>query len=183
MKLYHVVAIAKNRVIGKDNKLPWHFPEDLKFFKQLTTGNTVILGRKTFESIGKPLPNRTNFVLSRKIFVPDQLEKLFPSLKSDQVKSILLAKENKALDFFPSLEMALEQARTEKVFIIGGAELYKQTIDKVHGIYLTRIDREYDGDAFYPEIPDSFEEIEIEGLREADPKIETVYYEKISNAS
>ena len=67
MKLYHVVAAAgSKRVIGKDNKLPWHFPEDLKFFKQLTTGSAVIMGRKTFESIGRPLPNRKNIVLSRK---------------------------------------------------------------------------------------------------------------------
>src|SRR3989338_8757032 len=65
MKLYHVVAMAKNRVIGKDNKLPWHFSSDLKHFKQLTTGSTVIMGRKTFESIGKPLPGRENFVLSK----------------------------------------------------------------------------------------------------------------------
>ncbi len=158
MKVYHVAAMAKNRVIGKDNKLPWHFPEDLKFFKQLTTGHTIIMGRKTYESIGRPLPNRTNFVLSRN------------------------AQNYPGVQTFQSLDESLREVKTEKVFIIGGAELYKQTIDKADGIYLTRIDREYAGDAFYPEIPDSFDEVEIQGLREADPKIEAVYYEKVDNA-
>ena len=65
MKLYHVAAVAKNRVIGKNGKLPWHFPADLKHFKELTWGSTVVMGRKTFESLGKPLPGRENFVLSR----------------------------------------------------------------------------------------------------------------------
>ena len=155
MKLYHVVAMAKNRVIGKDNKLPWHFPEDLKFFKQLTTGNTIIMGRKTYESIGRPLSNRTNFVLSR------------------------TAKNYPGAQTFHSLDEAVRSAKTKKVFIIGGAELYKQTIEKVDGIYLTRIGIDFEDNAHYPEIPDSFAEIEIHGLREADPKIEVVYYEKL----
>lgn len=157
MKLYHIAAMASNRVIGKDNKLPWHFSEDMKFFKKLTTGHTVIMGRKTYESIGRPLPNRVNFVLSR------------------------TQKEYPGVEVFQSIDEALKKAKTEKAFIIGGAELYKQTLNRADGIYLTRIDREYEGDAFYPEVPDSFEEVEIEGLREADPKIEFVYYEKKRN--
>lgn len=154
MKLYHIAAMAKNRVIGKDNKLPWHFSEDMKFFKKLTTGHTVIMGRKTFDSIGRALPNRENFVLSRS------------------------ENEKPGAQFFQSLEEALGSVKTEKAFIIGGADLYGQTLHIVDGIYLTRIDREYEGDAFYPEVPEIFEEISVEGLREADPKIEFVYYEK-----
>lgn len=144
MKLFHVVAIANNRVIGKDNKLPWHFPADLKFFKQLTTGHTVIMGRKTFESIGKPLPNRENIVISRSGL---------------------------------SLEGALQQAKGEKVFIIGGAQLFEQTLNQIDGIYLTRIHADYEGDTFYPELPKNFVEKSRTPLQE-NPKIEVIYYEK-----
>lgn len=154
MKLYHIAAMAENRVIGKDNKLPWHFSEDMKFFKQLTSGSTVIMGRKTYDSIGRPLPNRENFVLSRS------------------------KNEKPGVSFFQSLEEALGNVKTEKAFIIGGAELYKHTIDVVDGIYLTRIHKDYEGDAFYPEVPDTFEEVEIEGLREADPKIDVAFYQR-----
>ena len=94
-----VVAVSRNGVIGREGGLPWHIPSDLKRFKATTMGKPLIMGRKTFESIGRPLPNRTNFVLSRKIFVPDQPEKLFLSLKSEQVKNIVIARENKVLDF------------------------------------------------------------------------------------
>ncbi len=153
--IFHVVAMARNRTIGKDNKLPWHFSADLKHFKALTTGSTVIMGRKTYDSIGKPLPNRENFVLSRK-----QSGSPAPHLH-----------------FFNSIETAIKNVQTEKAFIIGGAELYKQTMDLVDGIYLTRIDADYAGDAFYPEIPERFEEVEIEKLQD-DPKIEVVFYEK-----
>lgn len=153
--IFHVVAMARNRVIGKNNKLPWHFSSDLKHFKALTTGSTVIMGRKTFESIGRPLPHRENFVLSR-----TQSGSPAPHLH-----------------FFNSIEAALKNVKTENAFIIGGAELYNQTMDRVNGIYLTRIDADYEGDAFYPEIPEGFDEIEIENLQD-NPKIEVVLYEK-----
>lgn len=157
--LYHIVAMAKNRAIGKDNRLPWHFPEDLQHFKRRTTGSTVIMGRKTYESIGKPLPNRENFVLSRTQSGSPQ----------------------EHLKFFSSLDDALDAVQTEDAYIIGGADLYRQTMQlDIDGIYLTRIDKEYAGDAFYPEIPDLFEEVEIESLREKDPKIEVVFYERKS---
>lgn len=153
-EVFHVVAMGRNRAIGKDNKLPWHFPEDLKYFKKLTTGSTVIMGRKTYESIGRPLPNRENFVLSRS---PGSAP---------------------GVHFFTSFEDALKALKTPEAYVIGGAELYRQTLDKVHGIYMSRIDETYEGDAFYPEIPDSFEEIEIELLKEDHPRIEAVFYEK-----
>ena len=153
-KIYHIVAAARNHVIGKNNKLPWHFPEDLKHFKQLTLGSTVIMGRKTFESIGKPLPGRENFIISR------------------------TSKSGSGIQVFNSIGNALGAVRTEKAFIIGGAEIYRATINSMDGIYLTRIDADYEGDAFYPDIPDDFEEVEIEALRESNPKIEAVFYEK-----
>src|SRR5436190_24023626 len=96
--LYHVVAVSKNGVIGKDNKLPWHFSADLKFFKNLTTGHTVIMGRKTFESIGKPLPNRENIVISR-----------------------LPQADKPGVEFASAIEEAIARAQSEKIFIIGGA--------------------------------------------------------------
>ncbi len=155
MKFYHVVAMARNRVIGKGNKLPWHFPADLKFFKQLTTGGTVIMGRKTFESIGRPLPDRENFVVSR-----------------------TRAGREGNPSFFASFEEAAHHVKTPNAYIIGGADIFRQTLDKVDGIYLTRIDADYEGDAFYPEIPEAFEEVSIEALQD-NPKIEVVFYEKI----
>ena len=133
--LYHIVAMARNRVIGKENKLPWHFSSDLKHFRQLTTAQTVIMGRKTFESLGKPLPNRENFVVSRSRGVGAE-----------------------GLRFFNALEKAFEAVRTEDAFIIGGADIFRQTIEGINGIYVTLIDADYDGDAFYPPIPKFFTE-------------------------
>lgn len=156
--LYHVVAMADNRVIGKNNQLPWHFSADLKHFKQLTLGMTVIMGRKTFESIGKPLPGRQNFVLSR-----------FPQPQ--------IAGMDNAPKFFLSLDEALKRIETPQAFIIGGADLYRQTIDRVDGIWLTRIEGNYDGDAFYPEIPPVFKENSRKTLQD-NPKIETILYLK-----
>ena len=148
--LYHIVAMARNRVIGKNNKLPWHFSADLKRFKELTLGQTVLMGRKTFESIGKPLPGRANFVLSRSA---------------------------KGAPYFPSFKDALKKVETQKCFVIGGAEIYRQTLEKIDGIYLTFIHQDYEGDAFYPEIPPRFKEKSRELLQE-NPKIEIICYEK-----
>ncbi|OGW69808.1 MAG: hypothetical protein A2036_01635 [Omnitrophica bacterium GWA2_50_21] len=156
--LYHIVAVAENRVIGKKNRLPWHFSADLKHFKQLTMGMTVIMGRKTFESIGKPLPGRQNFVLSR-------------SLKNEKNP------EGPSLKFFVSLDDALKQIATPDAFIIGGAELYRQTIEQIDGIWLTSIPGVFEGDAFYPEIPDSFRENSRQTLQE-NPRIDSILYLK-----
>lgn len=149
--LFHVVAMAKNRAIGKDNKLPWHFASDLKHFKKLTTGETVLMGRKTFESIGRALPRRQNFVLSRGKH-----------------------KDGENLKFFDSVEKALANVETTHCYIIGGANLFRQTIEGVNGIYLTLIDQEYEGDSFYPEIPNFFKPTARHKLQE-NPFIETIY--------
>lgn len=123
-----IVAMSRNRVIGKDKKLLWHIPEDLKNFKKLTTGNTVIMGRKTFESIGKPLPNRQNIVISRSM------------------------KPKAGVDICPTMEKALAKAESygKEVFVIGGGEIYKQTLPFAHRIYVSYVKETYEGDTFFP---------------------------------
>ena len=149
-----MVAAADGRVIGKNNQLPWHFSADLKRFKHLTMGHTLLMGRKTFESIGGPLPGRQNFVLSKhKKETQDNLR------------------------YFDSIEKALRNVTTEKTFIIGGADIFKQTIDQADGIYLTQVNGRYEGDAYYPQIPDDFVEISRQCCAE-EPKLEFIYYEK-----
>ena len=120
--------MTNNRVIGKDNQMPWHLSDDLKNFKKLTLGKTVIMGRLTYDSIGKPLPNRKNIVLSR-------------SLK------------DKKVDVLSNVEEALEvTSAEEEVFIIGGQDIYSQTIKKATKLYITMIDCEIKGDKFFPNI-------------------------------
>lgn len=153
--LYHVVAVSENDVIGKDGKLPWHFPADLKFFKNLTTGHTVIMGRKTFDSIGKALPNRRNIVVSRQAHAPVE-----------------------GVEFVSSIETALEKAGPQDVFIIGGASIYEATLGRVEGIYLTHIGQTFQGDAFYPGVPAGFKKVSSQKLQES-PLIEVVLYRRI----
>ena len=153
--LYHIVAVANNRVIGTGNKLPWHFSKDLQHFKATTLGQTVIMGLKTFESLGcKALPNRTNFILDHTGAKP------YPG----QI-------------FFSTVDEALKNVRTEHAFIIGGAQLYRTTIDRVDAIYLTRIHEDYEGDVLYPEVPPIFIEKKRLTLQE-NPTLEVIYYEK-----
>jgi len=125
------VAIGENYAIGKNNQLLWHMPADLKFFKQTTSGNTVIMGRKTFDSVGRPLPNRRNIVITRDT-----------GLKIEGVEVV------------NSLDKALEITKTEEkpVFIVGGAEIYKQALPKTQILYLTTIHHHFDADTFFPEI-------------------------------
>ncbi|MBU6467998.1 MAG: dihydrofolate reductase [Betaproteobacteria bacterium] len=125
-----IVAMSENRVIGKDNTLPWHLPADLAFFKRTTLGHPVIMGRKTYLSIGKPLPGRRNLILSR-----------------DQHFSVANA------EVYSSITDALDHcAETEQVFIIGGAELFKLTLDLTKDLYVTEIQANLDGDTYFPEL-------------------------------
>jgi dihydrofolate reductase len=130
-----IAAMAKNRVIGVNNQLPWHLPKDLAFFKQKTKGSTIIMGRKTFESLGKPLPHRHHIVLSRSAFE-------LPA----------------GVDGASNLEEALKRAQEisksadEEVFIIGGAEIYRQSMPLWNRLYLTVINLEPQGDAYFPEV-------------------------------
>lgn len=129
MKLAIIAAIGKNRVIGKAGKLPWHISEDLKRFKRLTTGHTVLMGRKTFESIGSPLPNRRRVVIS---------SKAIPGVET----------------FFSVDEALAALADQGKVFVIGGGQVYMQTLDRADELFLTLVDREVDGDTFFPPYED-----------------------------
>lgn len=128
-----VVAFSKNRVIGKNNDLPWYLPADLKHFKDITTGKTVVMGRKTFDSIfdrlGKPLPNRRNIVLTRD-----------KSLKIN------------GADVYTSFETLLKEAEKEDLYIIGGAELFKMALPKADIIYATEVEADIDGDVSFPEL-------------------------------
>ncbi|MFP3390043.1 dihydrofolate reductase [Brevibacillus sp. SIMBA_040] len=120
-----IVAYAKGQVIGKDGDMPWHLPADLKNVKELTTGKTIVMGRKTFESIGKPLPNRRNVVLTRsRDFHPDGVD-------------VVHTKEE---------VMALGD-----VIIFGGSEIYRQFLDVVDRLYITEIDLQTEGDTFFPQ--------------------------------
>ena len=133
IRLSILVAMAKNRVIGQNNTLPWHLPADLKHFKSLTMGHTMIMGRKTYESIGKPLPGRTNIIVTK------QLNFQAPGTT-----------------IVHSIEEALEKSKGSSIangecFIIGGAELYRQTLKFCHRMYITEIQRDFEGDTFFPE--------------------------------
>jgi dihydrofolate reductase len=128
-----LVAADEGNVIGKDNKLPWHLPADLKYFKNLTWGMPVVMGRKTFESIGKPLPGRTSIVITRN--------------KTWAFEKVLVAHTIKE-----AVQFAAERG-VKEVFVIGGAEIFTTTLPNAARIYLTRIHHRFEGDVFFPEIP------------------------------
>ncbi len=140
MRLSIIAAVAENGVIGRDNALPWHLPDDLKWFKNLTTGHTIIMGRKTFESIGKPLPNRRTIVLTS---------------QPDLVAGVPAA---------PDLPSALELARDEReVFVIGGAAVYRAALPLAHRLYLTRVHSSVAGDVMFPELDrDKWRQVSME---------------------
>lgn len=140
MKLSLIAAAANNNVIGRNNELPWHLPQDLKYFKSVTLGKPVIMGRKTFESIGKPLPGRTNIVITR---------------QSDwQHAGVLVASSvQDALELAENFRNELGQTADE-VMVIGGAEIYRHALPIADRVYLTRIEKNVDGDAYFPVLPD-----------------------------
>lgn len=129
-----VVAAAKNNVIGKDNNLIWHLPADLRHFKNLTMGHPMLMGRKTFESIGKPLPGRTSIIITTQ--------------KDYTAEGCIIAH---------SVEEALEKAKAldEQVSIIGGAEIYKLTLPYTDVVQLTRIHHTFDGDVYFPALSEN----------------------------
>jgi dihydrofolate reductase len=137
-KLSIIVAISENNAIGKNNQLLWHLPADLKHFKEITTGSTIIMGRKTYDSIGKPLPNRRSIVITRTSgLVIDGVE-----VVTSLVNAIELCKQD------------------EEIFIIGGAEIYHQALPLTTHIYLTRVHQSYEADVFFPALnPTDWKEI------------------------
>lgn len=146
MKVSAVVAMSQNRVIGKKNQLPWHLPEDLRRFRAITLGHSIVMGRKTFESIGRVLPGRNTLVVSRQVGY---------QIPGAQVVA--------------SLEEAVQTCREqhsslgEEIFIVGGAEIYSLASPFLNRIYLTLIHQKIEGDAFFPEgALDHFKEVSRE---------------------
>jgi dihydrofolate reductase len=134
-----LVAFDENRVIGKNNALIWHLPADLKRFKALTTGHVIIMGRKTFESIGRPLPNRTTVVISRQ--------------QDLKIEGVILAH---------SVEEAILKAKSisrDDIFIVGGAEIYQLSLPLADQILVTQLHDIFEGDAFFPEISPAIWEV------------------------
>lgn len=125
-----IVAMDENRVIGKDNQLPWHLPEDLKFFKRTTMGHPIAMGRKTHESIGRALPGRENIVITRQL-----------DYKSHDVT------------VFYSMEEFVKYcgSQDDEIFVIGGAEIFKETFEYADRLYITHIEEEFEGDTYFPE--------------------------------
>jgi dihydrofolate reductase len=133
MRISIIAAVASNGVIGWRNALPWHLPADLRYFKRLTLGHHLIMGRKTFESVGKGLPGRTTIVVTR--------SKRF---------------SGKGIRCAASIEEAIDSVRKdEEVFIAGGAQVYEQTLALADRMYLTRIHQEFQGDTYFPDFDES----------------------------
>ncbi len=177
-----VAAMSLNRVIGRDNKIPWHLPEDFRWFKQLTTGHFVLMGRKTFESLGRPLPNRTNIVVTRapmKLARDPQFQATFGKARIGHWRARIGRPYQLGFDRFTDrdvwlvrdprrLAAAFEQVKpARKLFVIGGAQIYAQLLDRCTDLYLSVVPRELEGDAFFPELSDAWR-LEDVPLRTAD---------------
>ena len=143
MKISLIVAMASNRAIGLNNQMPWHLSADLKKFKQITMGSPILMGRKTYESIGRPLPGRTNIIISRN--------------SSYQQDNCLV---------FDNVEKALASCQKhDEIFIIGGATFYEVMLAKSDTLYLTQIHKTFDADTFFPEIiPKEWKEVDREDI-------------------
>jgi dihydrofolate reductase len=138
MKVALIVAAATNNVIGRDNQLPWHLPQDLKYFKAKTLGKPVIMGRKTYESIGRPLPGRPNIVVTRNQAWSAEGVSVVTSLAD----ALVLAGQL----------MAHQEEQLQEAMVIGGAEIYRSALPLADRVYLTRIELPVDGDAYFPSL-------------------------------
>jgi dihydrofolate reductase len=136
-KVTIVSAMSKDKVIGRDNTLPWHLPQDLKRFKSLTLNQVVVMGRKTYESLGKSLPNRLNIILTK--------DTKWKDIKGDNTY------------VYYSVEEVLERFKTRDLFIIGGSEIYKAFMDYADKMEITLIEKDIEGDTFFPEITEKWE--------------------------
>lgn len=153
MNLALICAMAENRTIGRNNRLPWKLPEDLKYFKRTTMGNSIIMGRKTWESIGRPLPGRTNIVISRDSNYEAEKAKVVNSLGA----AITLAENLAAVD------------GSKEAFIIGGAGLYKEALPLADRFHLTRVHAQVEGDTFLAEFnEDEWKEVSRKYFKKSD---------------
>ncbi len=135
MKISLIVAVSRNGIIGIDNQLPWHLPEDLKYFKSVTMGKPIIMGRKTYDSIGRPLPGRTNIVITRD-----------SSWQAEGVEVARTLAQAMTLG-----QLACAQADVDEAMVIGGEQIYRMTLPAADRLYLTEVQAEVEGDAFFPE--------------------------------
>lgn len=154
MKIILIAAMAKNRVIGRGNGIPWYIPSELQRFKSLTMGHTLIMGRKTFESIGRPLPGRKTIIVTRN-----------PEYRA--AGCAVATSLNAALALCPE---------TETIFIAGGGEIYREALPLADAIYLTVLDREVEGDTLFPEVaPNQFRATSTERVEGPDPYTLTIF--------
>ena len=174
--LASIVCIAKNHAIGKDNDMIWHLPEDLKHFKRTTLGKPILMGRKSYEALGKPLPGRPNIVVSRSY-------KDIPEPNPTSVYKDMEAvgdeppKVNTGPFLYPSLEEGIkamkdmgEEMGVEEVFITGGGQIYKETLPYTERLYLTVLDRDYDADVYFPKFDWDEWNIASEEKHESEPE-------------
>jgi len=188
-----IAAMSLNRVIGAGNKIPWHLPEDFKWFKQQTIGKVILIGRKTFEGLGKALPNRKNIILTRH---PRRLIKMHPEIfgqyhewRGGQRVGSFLKKLRQSEFYFTKSDKGKQtdillasyslgkfdpESFSTDVFICGGAEIYAQMLPQCSDLYLTVVKREYEGDAFFPPFEDKFEL--VEELRDT-PEFKILHYQ------
>jgi len=137
MKVSLIAAIGKNHELGKGGEIPWHISEDLKRFRRVTSGHPIIMGRKTFESIGHPLPNRTNIIITR------------DGLKFKNISGLSVA-----LSLQEAFEIARKALGSEEIFVIGGGQIFKQSMGLANKLYLTIIDADFEADTFFPDYSD-----------------------------
>ena len=138
MQIAMIAAVAENLAIGINNKMPWYLPGDLRYFKAITMGKPIVMGRKTFESLGRPLPGRTNIVITRDKSYQREGIRIVYSLD----KAIALAEDIALID------------GCSELMVIGGEQIYRQALPQADRLYLTRVSQSFDGDAFFPELND-----------------------------
>ncbi|MFT7299607.1 MAG: dihydrofolate reductase [Porticoccus sp.] len=148
VKLSLIVAMAQNRTIGRNNELPWHLPEDLKYFKSITMGKPIVMGRKTFDSIGRPLPGRLNIVITRN----SAWQHPGVTTASSLQQATAIATEQAAAEQNSGSERSNE---IQEVMVIGGEEIFRVAIDLADRLYITRVQAAIQGDAFFPEYNES----------------------------
>lgn len=151
MKISLIAAIGRNRELGKDNKLLWNIPEDLRRFKDITNGHPIIMGRKTFDSIGRVLPNRLNIVITRDR--TEFLRRVSSAERSEELIVVSSLEEGIRLaEKWLNTEYKIPNTNEKEMFIIGGGQIFSQSMDIADKIYLTVVDKDYpDADAYFPE--------------------------------
>lgn len=160
-----IAALSRNRVIGVDNRLPWYLPEDLRFFKRMTQAKPLVMGRRTFESIGRPLPNRLNIVVTRDAdFQHDGVR-----VCHDLADAIEIAAQHAVID------------AADEIMVMGGAQIYAQLLPMARRLYLTEVDIELEGDAFFPELDaNQWQEVDsvVGASTEGQPNYRFVRYQR-----